>query len=335
MQKIPTSTPTPTMPAHTATPVSTETPVPTPTPGIGSTRIRPSDGMVMVYVPEGEFKMGMDGDKALEICEQFRNNCLPRSWFSLEEPVHTVYLDAYWIDQTEVTNDMFAQFVTATGHLTDAERRGNSFVFTGSTQSTAIFGWESINGASWKNPLGPETDLTGLSDHPVVNVSWNDAVAYCEWAGARLPTEAEWEKAARGTDERIYPWGNQDPNGNLANFADINLDMEGANTGVNDGYAFTAPVGSYPAGASPYGTLDMAGNVGEFVFDWFNTGYYAASPENNPQGPDGPASGEHRGNRGGSWSDHEDSLRTSHRSGLRYDRSRNSFGFRCALSAFP
>ncbi|MDP1544501.1 MAG: formylglycine-generating enzyme family protein [Anaerolineales bacterium] len=329
------TTPTPTLIPHTKTPAPTNTPSPTPTPGVGSTWTRPADEMVMVYVPAGQFTMGMDGDKALEICEHFRDNCLPRSWFTLEEPVHTVYLDAYWIDQTEVTNDMFARFIAATGHETDAERRGDSFIYTGATQSPAIFGWESINGASWQYPLGPESDLTGLGDHPVVNVSWNDAVAYCEWAGARLPTEAEWEKAARGTDERVYPWGNQDPNGSLANFADINLDMDGANTGVDDGYTFTAPVGSYPAGASPYGALDMAGNVGEFVFDWFNTKYYTVSPEYNPQGPDEPASGDHRGNRGGSWSDHEDGLRTSNRSGLRYDRSRNSFGIRCVVGAFP
>jgi formylglycine-generating enzyme required for sulfatase activity len=315
-------------PTENPTAIPTQTPVPTiaptPTPGIGSTQIRPADGMMMVYVPAGEFTMGMDADAALAICQQFDANCLPRAWFTIEEPVHTVYLDTYWIDQTEVTNDMFSQFVAATSYETDAERQGDSYTFTGSA-------WESVDGADWQHPLGPDTDLGGLGSHPVVHVSWNDAVAYCAWAGARLPTEAEWEKAARGTDERVYPWGNQDPNGSLANFADVNLPADGANTSVDDGYQFTAPVGSYPAGASPYGALDMAGNVGEFVNDWFDMKYYSVSPERNPQGPDGPASGDHRGNRGGTWNDSEDNLRTASRSGLRYDKSRNSFGFRCVI----
>lgn len=297
---MPTPTLTPTLtltPMHTPTWTPMLTLTPTPTLTIGSTQISSKDGMVMVYVPEGFFTMGSDA-------------------YPDEQPVHKVWLDAFWIDQTEVTNVMFTKFVQATGYQTDAERMGWSWVFAVVSTGAEL---RQVDGADWRYPRGPGSSLSGLDNSPVVQVSWIDAKAYCRWSGRRLPKEAEWEKAARGTNAYIYPWGNDAPNGKLLNF----------NMLVGD----TTAVGSYPAGASPYGVLDMAGNVWEWVFDWYSDTYYSQSPENNPTGP---GSGEHRVLRGGSWNEY----RFHVRSALRYwvlpiitdDLSINIVGFRCALS---
>ena len=278
----------------------------TPTPGVGRTRIAPTDGMVQVYVPAGEFTMGSeDGDYD-------------------EKPVHTVYLDAYWLDQTEVSNAQFAQFVAATGHQTTAEQEGGGYTYT-------TDGWNYTPGANWQRPQGPGSNLNGLDNHPVVLVSWPDATAYCEWAGRRLPTEAEWEKAARGTDERVYPWGNTF-DGNRLNYCDANCPFDTWKDGnVDDGYQFTAPVGSYPSGASPYGALDMAGNVWEWVADWYDERYYARSPARNPTGP---TSGDFMVLRGGSWRDNRYNLRCATRGGNAPDVRFHDFGFRCASTPF-
>ena len=213
-----------------------------------------------------------------------------------EKPVHELHLDAYWIDRTEVTNAMFERFVDATGH--DA-------------------------GSDWRN------EASGKADHPVVSVNWHDAKAYCEWAGRRLPTEAEWEKAARGTDGRVYPWGDAAPAGHLLNFADKRSGLDWADTAVDDGYERTAPVGSYPAGASPYGAADMAGNVWEWCADWYDENYYAVSPKDNPQGP---ATGEYRVVRGGSWYSTVGNVRAANRAWFTPDRRSGYSGFRCARS---
>lgn len=205
-----------------------------PAPG---TKVSEIDGMVLVYVPEGEFEMGSE--------DGMRH----------ESPVHRVFLDAFWIDQTEVTNEMFSIFVDGTGYETLAEDLGWSKLFKGDRK------YIRVTGADLAHPQGPDSNIQGLEDHPVVHVSWDDASAYCEWAGRRLPTEAEREKAARGTDGAAYPWGNGDVSGNLLNFADSNLGLNEADNSVDDGYQLTAPVGNYPQGASPYGALDMAGNV--------------------------------------------------------------------------
>lgn len=296
---------------------STQPPVPSTTPGPAAS---PVDGMVIVYVPEGSFTMGSDADDALAECQKYTSDC-DRSWFTDEEPVHTVYLYAYWIDETEVTNTMFEIFVQSTGCTTDAEKKGSSVVFTESG------GWEAP-GANWQHPEGEGSSISGKGNYPVVHVSWNDAQAYCEWAGRRLPTEAEWEKATRGTDARIYPWGAQPPAGNLLNFADVNLNIDWAERSVDDGYQFTAPVGSYPSGASPYGALDMAGNVWEWVADWYSKTYYGSSPSSNPLGP---TSGQYRVYRGGSWSD--SSVRSAERTRDEPGLTSNFLGFRCALSS--
>ncbi len=210
-----------------------------------------------------------------------------------EKPSHRVYLNAYYIGKYEVTNEQFARFVNETGYNA---------------------------GGSWK-----EYYNSGTADHPVVCVSWNDAVAYCDWANLRLPTEAEWEKAARGTDGRKYPWGNE-------------WDVERCNwsegpelSGMANIYSGrgTLPVGSFSSGESPYGCLDMAGNVWEWCSDWYGENYYSQSPSSNPVGP---GSGEYRILRGGSWSaDNPDYLRCANRGGG-YPDLRLSYGFRVCRS---
>jgi len=268
---------------RTPTEIPTETPTRGPTLGIGSEKVNPKDGAEMVYVPAGEFLMGSEDEDA----------------FDDEKPEHTVYLDAYWIYQTEVTNAQYRQCVD----------EGECDVPSNVDQ--------------FNNP--------DLDDHPVVYVSWFDADAYCQWAGGRLPTEAEWEKAARGTDGRKFPWGDTGVTGEKANYCDVNCEYEWLDESQDDGYKRTAPVGSYPDGASPYGALDMAGNVWEWVGDWYDEDYYSQSPSINPQGPD---SGEYRVLRGGSWSGNGRGLRASAR-GWYYPEVGDGFGFRCFRSPEP
>jgi formylglycine-generating enzyme required for sulfatase activity len=220
--------------------------------------------MVMVYVPAGEFEMGST---------EGRDD---------EQPVHTVMLDGFWIDQTEVTNAQYALCVA------EGACRESAYAHDGS-----------YNG----------------ENYPVVGVSWQDAANYCAWVGGRLPTEAEWEKAARGTDGRTYPWGNSAQ------------DCYKANYGLCIGWR-TAAVGSYPAGASPYGALDMLGNVWEWVADWYDADYYSRSPVHNPQGPD---SGTLRVLRGRSFSrGARQALRCAFRGELRPHLRQYNVGFRCA-----
>jgi formylglycine-generating enzyme required for sulfatase activity len=212
----------------------------TSTPGIGSTWTRPADNMVMVYVPAGNFSMGSN------------------SGYTDQQPLHTVYLDAFLIDKTEVTNAMYSKCVQTKACQPPSHNSSYTHIsYFGNSQ---------------------------YADYPVVYVDWNDAQAYCKWAGVSLPTEAQWEKAARGTDGRTYTWGNSDPSSNLLNY----------NGNVGD----TTAVGSYPSGASPYGALDMAGNVWEWLNDWYGETYYANSPSSNPTGP---TSGQYRVVRGNAW----------------------------------
>lgn len=302
--KTPTVTPSVTVkpPTSTATVIPfTHTPAFTPTSGIGSTMISEKDGMVLVYVPEGEFTMGSNNGN------------------SDEKPEHQVILDAFWIDQTEVTNGMFSKFVEETNYQTDVEKAGWSYVFNGSE-------WEKIYGASWRRPKAPANSIP-VDNKPVLYISWNDAYAYCSWAGRRLPTEAEWEKAARGTDGSIYPWGNTF-DGTRLNFCDKNCIVSWADKSFDDGYADVAPVGSFPSGQSVYKVFDMAGNAWEWVNDWYSDTYYQNSPSSNPLGPQ---TGQNRILRGGSWDYHSDGARSASRL-MTTAVTDNYVGLRCARS---
>lgn len=247
-------------------PVSTATPPPT----APAAQVSPKDNMAMVYIPAGEFEMGSDN--------------------SNESPVHTVYLDAYWIDQTEVTNKMYSLCVSA--GICQPPKAINSY------SRTSYYG------------------NSEFENYPVIYVDWDMANTYCTWAERRLPTEAEWEKAARGTTKSTYPWGDE---------ADGNKVNAMGNKGD------TTPVEVFDLGKSPFGVFDMAGNVMEWVADWYSATYYASSPRENPTGP---SSGMAHVIRGGSWKSNLNSIRSSYRFGLNPDMTNlYLIGFRCALDA--
>jgi formylglycine-generating enzyme required for sulfatase activity len=277
----------------------------------GDTTVSPVDGMEMVYVPAGEFLMGTTQGEIqmmMALCPQCNAGSL-----SDEKPQHKVNLDAYWIDKTEVTNSQFAQFTNSTGYKTTAEQSGSSYVqYQGHSGPFAY-----VKRADWQHPLGPESNIKGREQAAVTQISWDDAFAYCQWAGRRLPTEAEWEKAARGTQPRLFPWGNDLPDNNRLNF----------------NYSFDGPiaVGSFPGNASPYGALDMAGNVWEWVHDFYGASYYQSSPANNPQGP---KTGEGHVFRGGSWASELKTeivnVTTVYRLWNYANMHSNVLGFRCA-----
>ena len=253
-----------------------------------------------------------------------------------ETPVHEVSLRPYRIDRFAVSNGEFAAFVDAVGHVTDAERFGWSFVVAGllpaefpATRAVANAPWwRQVHGACWRHPEGPQSDLAGRLDHPVVHVSWNDARAYAAWAGKRLPTEAEWEHAARGgLEQRVFPWGDElTPDGEhrmnvwQGEFPDRNTS--------EDGWYGTAPVSAYlPNG---HGLFNTCGNVWEWCADWFSPVYYAHSPRQNPTGP---AAGAERVIRGGSYLCHASycrRYRVAARSASTPDSSTGHQGFRCA-----
>jgi formylglycine-generating enzyme required for sulfatase activity len=280
--------------------------------------------MVMVYVPAGEFVMGNSGAQWVW-SGNLRDGDLDLQVFTDESPQHTVFLDAFWIDQTEVTVAMFRTFVEDTGYETTAEREGWGSPWTAGPIEEE---WPHIEGVDWRHPRGPSSD--GEPDHPVVQVTWYDAAAYCEWAGARLPTEAQWEKAARGTDGRLWPWGDA-YDGRLGSFCGAECPIvRWRHLSHSDGYAFTAPVAFFPGGASPYGALDMAGNVWEWVADWYGEDYYAGSPSQNPPGPE---TGAERTQRGGAWIDNQSWVRCTVRHHTSPSVRCDDLGFRCAVSA--
>jgi len=271
--------------------LATETPTPIQAPY--PMEITDAYGVAMRLVPAGEFSMGSDADDALSECQKYIIDC-QRNWFIDEEPLHTVYLDTFYMDEYEVTNAMYAACVKA-GACTPPHADS-------SATRDSYYGNEAFD------------------NYPVIAVDWNQAKTYCEWRGARLPTEAEWEKAARGLDGRIYPWGNRAPTCSLANFEPFD-----GNECVGD----TSAVGSYPQVVSPYGIYDLAGNVWEWVADWYDEHYYANSPYRNPSGPE---SGKYRVLRGGSWKHNEINLRASLRLGSEPDYWLSYLGFRCSRS---
>lgn len=248
-----------------------------------STKINASDGAVMMLIPAGEFPMGISEETLAAWMKDHPND--RRDDFTNELPAHQVYLDAFYMYKNDVTVAQYRAFCAATGRpMPDAPR----------------WGWQ--------------------DDHPIVNVTWDDAKAYADWAGVLLPTEAQWEKAARGADGRIFPWGNDWDPTKCHNLIGGNLN------------ANTSPVGSYPAGASPYGCLDMAGNVSQWCADWYADDYYQHAPAKNPRGPD---NGDYRVLRGGAWHLGLDIYlyRCAYRFGYYPDYEWSFFGFRCAVAA--
>jgi len=266
-------------------------------------RIRVRDRMSMVYVPAGQFEMGNDQDERAR-------------------PAHVVALDGFWIDRTEVTNAMFAAFLSEEGNQVEG---GVSWLEPGAGHRGIVYGHIEEDDGLFRS-------TTGYEDHPVIEVSWYGAVAYCAWVGARLPTEAEWEYAARGPQARAYPWGDAFE-GERANYCDVNCTYRWRDVTSDDGAAEWTTVGSYPGGASWCGALDMAGNVWEWVADWWSEDYYADSPIENPQGPD---SGTLHVARGGSWFDEGRDAEVSCRTGLTPSSYRMHWvGFRCVVPAQP
>ncbi|MFL7791931.1 MAG: SUMF1/EgtB/PvdO family nonheme iron enzyme [Anaerolineae bacterium] len=300
-------------PTRQATEVPTELPRETSAPALGDTHIRSVDNMVMVYVPTGRFKMGSDDADiydALQTCNRYRGTC-QREWFENEQPVHAATLDGLWVDQTEVTNAQFSAFLNANGNQTQG---GAPWLDMDSDYSLI----EQSGGA-----FQPRD---GYADYPVVQVSWYGAAAYCEWAGGRLPTEAEWEYAARGEQGAIYPWGNIFDGANL-NFCDVNCTEDWREAGYNDGHGIAASVGGFPTGASWCGALDMAGNVWEWVADWHG-GY----PDEGVINPIGLATGVDKVFRGGSWNADQVDARTARRNYAPPTLHSGDVGFRCVIS---
>ena len=333
-------------PSSSAAPQSAAPKTTSTKPGAEQITPRPDDGSWtndMVWIPSGTFAMGAEDGQPDE------------------KPVHPITLDGFWMDTTEVTNEQFEKFVKATGYVTIAERKPDpadfppgtplenlvpgSVVFAPPREAVGIQGqdahyqwWAYVKGASWRHPEGPDVDLKGREKHPVVHVCWFDAMAYCKWTGKRLPTEAEWEFAARGgLTNAPYVWGQEQmPGGKwLANIWQGRFPNE--NT-MMDGFKFTAPAASFPPNG--YGLFDMAGNVWEWCADWYLPDYYAKSPKQNPPGPDesydpNEPGAKKRVTRGGSYLC-TDSYCSGYRPAARMkttpDTGLSHTGFRCVRS---
>ncbi len=258
---------------------------------IGATQTRGADDMVMVYVPAGDFLMGSEDDDGAAMGVRIYEN---------EYPHHQVAVDAFWLDQTEVTNAQYDLCVHA-GHCSAPKD------YSSRTRS-----------AYYDDPA--------FAAFPVINVTWYQAVAYCTWAGARLPLEAEWAFAARGPNSLYYPWGNEFDS-TLANYCDANCDMPHPDPSGNDGFADTSPVGNYPTGTSWIDALDMLGNVWEWNWDWH------ALYEGHEwlEHPNSDAKETYRVLRGASWDTARGHARNPFRNWYLPDKYENSIGFRCAM----
>jgi formylglycine-generating enzyme required for sulfatase activity len=268
----------------------------------------------MVYIPAGYVEIGSSDQEISQAMEIFKNaeNIEPvHNWFDDEVPKHKVWMEAFYLDKYEVTNREYMKFVRAGGY------------------SKEIF-W-SADGLEWlseKEISAPECfDDSRFNDpdHPIVCINWYEASAYAKWAGKRLPTEAEWERAARGESKRMFPWGDDASadNGYRANY------HPGGEAQDKDGHRFTAPVTAFPNGVSPFGIFQMAGNVWEWCEDWYGENYYAKSPKKNPYGP---RNGLEKIVRGGSWLNSIISIRTPYRSYVDPKLRYSHIGLRCARS---
>lgn len=326
-----------------------------------STALESSDteaGDEMIFIPGGTFLRGHDGD--------FQTESGPKS-FPEEKPAHEVKVDSFWIDPNEVTNDQFAAFVAATGYVTFAERIVKAEDFPAAAQASLpgkefpngaivfvpqsgtegnpnapgqhLNWWRWETAANWRSPMGAGSDIEGKGEHPVVCITYEDASSYAEWAGKRLPTEAEWEFAARGgLVGKIYTWGDErkPPGPALANIWQGEFPNRNS---AEDGYEFTAPVGTFPANG--YGLHDMAGNVWEICSDYYDSGYYTQGETDNPKGPKvwvnrdtGERGGGlvHRIMKGGSFLCHESyclRYRPAARQSQDSESPTNHIGFRC------
>ena len=306
----------------------------------------------MVHIPGGQFMMGADNEQAAKD----------------EYPKHSVSVNDFWMDEHEVTNAQFLEFIEATGYITTAEKKPDweqlkkqlpagtpkpdesqlvaaSLVFTPTSGKVELNDysqwWRWVPGADWKHPDGPGSDIKGKEDYPVIHVSWDDAMAYCKWAGKRLPTEAEWEFAARGgLINNVYPWGSEHVNKGKPKANSWEGSFPDKNTGF-DGFISLAPVKSFPANG--YKLYDMAGNVWEWCSDWYRDDYYQSV--NSPQGikdPKGPADSydpeeptiPKHVTRGGSFMCNDSycsGYRASRRMKTSFDSSMSNLGFRCVI----
>jgi formylglycine-generating enzyme required for sulfatase activity len=269
-----------------------------------------------VDLPGGRFAMGTDD---------------PGYPADGEGPIHVVELSSYRIDRHAVSNDRFAAFVAATGHVTEAERWGWSFVYAGLLPedfppTRAVQGaewWRQVEGADWRHPEGPHSDVAGRGDHPVVHVAWTDAVAFCDWSGTRLPTEAEWEHAARGGGQGHFPWGDEAEPGGERRMNVFRGQFPRPDPAATTG---TCPVDAFPPNG--FGLHNATGNVWEWCADWFEPGYYRRSPRRDPKGPE---HGTHRVMRGGSYLCHASycwRYRVDARSANTPDSTTGNLGFR-------
>lgn len=290
---------------------------PAPVPGT-PTATHPLSGSVLL--PGGVFVMGHDGPDGYPA--------------DGEGPAHPVDVAPFRIDATAVSNARFAEFAAATGHVTQAERDGWSFVFAGllpddTPPTRGVVGapwWRQVEGADWRHPCGPASDLADLADHPVVHVTWDDATRFAAWSGGRLPTEAEWEYAARGGLTGVhYPWGaEREPGGQHR--MNVWQGVFPSSDTAEDGYRGTAPVTAYPPNG--FGLFGVTGNVWEWCADWFSPHTYRRG------GP--PSAGTHRVMRGGSYLCHASwcsRYRVDSRSSSTPDSAAGNVGFRCAADA--
>jgi formylglycine-generating enzyme required for sulfatase activity len=310
----------------------------------------------MAWIPGGEFSMGCADPR---LCVDGGHEAMDDA-----RPVHRVYVDGFWMDKTDVTNEQFAKFVAATRYVTVAEQTPQAKDFPGAPPENLVAGstvftptdkpvpldnyfqwWDYVPGANWRHPQGPDSDIKGREKYPVVQIAYPDAVAYARWAGKRLPTEAEWEFAARGgLTGATYAWGDDlHPAGKfMANTFQGRFPVRGRDT-ADDGFAGLAPVAQFPANG--YGLFDMSGNVWQWCSDWYRADYYAqlaaqGGAARNPQGPDtsfDPAepTQKKRVHRGGSFLC-TDQYCTRYMVGTRgkgeENTAANHLGFRCVMS---